>query len=51
MEEFLIYAGLSFALSALITPVANYGFHMHWNFFLVWLVMFFVVAFGEYILD
>jgi hypothetical protein len=51
MEEFLIMAGLSGAASAIITPIADYGFNQNWNFFIVWIVLFFVFYLGEYILD
>jgi len=51
MEEFLIMAGLSGAVSAIITPIADYGFNQNWNFFIVWIVLFFVFYLGEYILD
>lgn len=51
MEEFLACVALSLAAAAVITPVANYGFAQHLNFFVVWIVAFCVCYVGIWIAD
>ncbi|AZU97264.1 membrane protein [Streptomyces phage Emma1919] len=51
MEEFIGCVILSLVAAALITPIANYGFDQHLNFFVVWIVAFCLCFLGLWIAD
>jgi len=51
MEKFLGCLAFSALIASGVTPVADYMLNQHWNFFIVWLVVFFMMYCGEWILD